>query len=166
MNIGWMKHGPPMVATEAGGGGEAEMATEDGGGGEADYPHERGHLYAQPPAGRTNCTYTRHWEVFPLYTNIYAREPSPTNATHGTLKFIGLFDSADACFAAVNASAAGPFRSFTYNDATVLPRPYRRHCWADSSYTWQGRGGAKGQVSGRGPGFPLGPGRPRTARDP
>lgn len=143
MNIGWMKQGPPMDAADSDGGGE-------------DYLHERGHAYAQPPAGKTGCTYTTHWEVYPLYTNIFGREPSPTNATHGTLKFIGLFDSADACFAAVNASRAGPFHSFTYNDATVA-QPYGRHCWADTSYSWQNRGGAKGQVSGRGPGFPTPP---------
>ena len=56
----------------------------------------------------------------------------------------------------MNASAKGPFHSFTYNDAT-LPAPYGRHCWADSSFTWQGRGNLKGQVSGRGPGFPIAP---------
>ena len=81
--------------------------------------------------------------------------------THGTIKFIGLFDTADACFAAVNASKDGPFHSFTWNDATVKA-PYVRHCWADTSMTWQGRGGAKGQVSGRGPGFPLVPKPPST----
>ena len=43
---------------------------------------------------------------------------------------------------------------FTWNDAT-LKQPYGSHCWADTSMTWQGRGGAQGQVSGRGPGFPV-----------
>eukprot|EP01051_Picozoa_sp_SAG22_P000925 SAG22_NODE_30_length_28348_cov_12.488584_22_plen_109_part_00 len=105
---------------------------------------------------------TEAWEVFPGYTNIYNRMPPPTNVTHGTIHFIGLFDSADACFAAVNASMAKAggggltFHSFTYNDGTVKA-PYGRHCWADTSMTWQGRGGAKGQVSGRGPGFPIAP---------
>ena len=46
--------------------------------------------------------------------NIYNREPSPTNVTHGTLKFVGLFDSVDACFAAVNRSAT-KFHSFTFH---------------------------------------------------
>ena len=60
------------------------------------------------------CKTTTSWEVFAEFTNIYDRLPSPTNVTHGTIHFIGLFDSVDACFAAVNASKAGPFHSFTY----------------------------------------------------
>ena len=48
---------------------------------------------------------------------------SPTNITHGTLHFIGEFDSAGACFAAVNASKAGPFHSFTYNDDSKINKP-------------------------------------------
>jgi hypothetical protein len=117
--------------------------------------HRHPEQQQQPLEG--NCQVTSHWEVFPGVTNIYNREPSPTNITHGTLHFIGLFDTADECFAAVNASSKdGPFHSFTYNDPTVKA-PYGRHCWADSSMVWQNRGGAKGQVSGRGPGFPLVP---------
>ena len=84
----------------------------------------------------------------------------------GTLKFIGEFDSVEDCFAAVNASSAtdGPFNSFTYNDDS-LAEPYGRHCWADTSMTWQGRGpGYKGQVSGRGPGFPVPPPLPPSNR--
>ena len=51
--------------------------------------------------------------MFPGVTNIYDRELSPTNAAHDTLKLVGMFDSADACFAAVNATSAtdGPFNS-------------------------------------------------------
>ena len=139
MEIGWFNHGPPMATAEP-------------------FPHERSFAYTQPPpgAGIGSCAFTTGWEVLPGYTNIYNREPAPTNVTHGTLKFVGLFDSVDACFAAVNATSAaqGPFHSFTYNDATVAP-PYGRHCWADTSMVWQNRGGAKGQTSGRGPGFPL-----------
>ena len=44
---------------------------------------------------------------------IYDREPSPTNVTHGTIHFVGIYETADACFAAVNASNEGPFHSFT-----------------------------------------------------
>ena len=117
MEIGWFNHGPPMATAEP-------------------FPHERSFAYAQPPpgAGIGSCAFTTGWEVLPGYTNIYNREPAPTNVTHGTLKFVGLFDSVDACFAAVNATSAaqGPFHSFTYNDATVAP-PYGRHCWADTS---------------------------------
>ena len=74
----------------------------------------------------------------------------------GTIKFIGLFDSAEECFGALNASTQGPFNSFTWNDATIPP-PYGRHCWGDTSMIWQNRGGATGQTSGRGPGFPVAP---------
>ena len=159
MNIGWMKHGPPMVedtvAAERSSAARDEaregMRHADG-----NAESEVTYAYTQPPASGTNCSFTSSWQVFDQYTNIYDREPSPTNVTHGTLKFIGLFDTADACFAAVNKSTDGPFHSFTYNDDTC-PQPYGRHCWADTSFTWQGRGGAKGQVSGRGPGFPVHP---------
>ena len=168
MNIGWSLGGPPMEV--------------------ADYPEEHDRAYAQgllqttttasvsaTTAARshsrptttttsaaaayaaTGCQFTTHWDVYNESTNIYNRMPSPTNVTHGTLHFIGLFDSAQACFAAVNASKEGPFNSFTYNDAT-LSAPYGRHCWADTSMTWQNRvGGYKGQVSGRGAGFPITP---------
>ena len=118
-----------------------------------------------PPAPAPPAPVTTTWQVFPDVTNIYDREPSPTNATHGTLKFVGIFDSVDACFAAVNATSAanGPFHSFTYNDATTKSVAYAKHCWADTSMTWQGRGNAPGQTSGRGPGFPLTPPTPEVA---
>lgn len=143
MNIGWSLGGPPMMVDE--------------------YPHEQSFGYTQLPrsvadsSDATGCMYSTTWEVFPGYTNIYDREPSPTNATHGTLKFVGIFDTADACFAAVNATSAkdGPFHSWTYNDDTTKSANYAKHCWADTSMTWQGRGGAADQVSGRGPGFPI-----------
>lgn len=84
---------------------------------------------------------TKTWQVFPGITNIYDREPSPTNVTHGTLKFVGEFESVELCFAAVNATSArdGPFHSFTYNDATTKSPLYANHCWADTSMTWQVR---------------------------
>ena len=145
MNIGWVNRGPPMLQQD-------DDDDDADGVGAGPYPHETTFAYAQPPpAGApTNCTFTTHWEVFPGYTNIYNREPSPTNVTHGTLIYIGMFNSTDECFAAVNASKLGPFNSFTYNDPTLDP-PYGRHCWADTSYTWQNRANAPGQVSGRGP---------------
>lgn len=115
--------------------------------------------YTMRPEAAPVCKTTTSWEVFPEFTNIYDRLPSPTNVTHGTIHFIGLFDSVDACFAAVNASKAGPFHSFTYNDATIK-QPYGRHCWADTSMAWQNRGGCKGQTAGRGPGFPVPPPKP------
>jgi len=140
LNIGWSTGGPPMMVE--------------------DYPLESSFSYTQPPegaGGASSCMYTTSWEVLPGYTNIYNREPSPTNATHGTLKFVGLYDTVEECFAAVNASSGGPFHSFTYNDDTIAP-PYGRHCWADSSFVWQDRGPQyKGQTSGRGPGFPIRP---------
>lgn len=152
MNIGWMKKGPPMQTSDSNdavgtAGRSARFLTGPRPPRTHAYEsmHEAMHTPTSTPPG-TNCSFTTTWEVFPLYTNIYNREPSPTNATHGTLKFIGLFESVDACFAAVNSSKAGPFHSFTWNDATV-PQPYGKHCWADTSFTWQGRGGAKGQVS-------------------
>jgi sucrose-6-phosphate hydrolase SacC (GH32 family) len=160
LNIGWMKHGPPMLAESA------DHASAD-----TDFRrrarirHPAAEFLAEalhaPVPSPPGCSFTTHWEVFPLFTNIYNREPSPTNVTHGTLKFVGLFESADACFAAVNHSTEGPFHSWTYNDASVPP-PYGKHCWADTSFTWQNRGGAKGQVSGRGPGFPLAPALPSS----
>ena len=144
MNIGWNTGGPPMMSATAA------------------VSQQPSSLYTRRPEDlEGNCEVTTSWEVFPGFTNIYDRMPSPTNVTHGTIKFIGLFDTADACFAAVNASKEGPFHSFTWNDATIKA-PYGRHCWADTSMTWQGRGGAKGQVSGRGPGFPLVPKPPST----
>jgi len=78
-----------------------------------DFPHrkESGFVRAPAPESRSSCQYTTSWEVFPATTNIYNRMPSPTNVTHGTLHFIGLFETADACFAAVNASKDGPFHS-------------------------------------------------------
>ena len=154
MNIGWSTGGPPMGAV-------AEYPHEDEH--EDEHDHEHGYsYYASVPsdtakaeaAAAGSCTFTDSWEVFADYTNIYGREPSPTNATHGTLLYIGMYDSTDECFAAVNASTRGPFHSFTYNNASVA-QPYGRHCWADTSMTWQGRGNAFGQSSGRGPGFPL-----------
>ena len=42
-----------------------------------------------------NPALTKTWQVFPNVTNIYDREPSPTNATHGTLKFVGIFNSVE-----------------------------------------------------------------------
>ena len=118
-----------------------------------------------PPAPAPPAKVTTTWQLFPGYTNIYDREPSPTNVTHGSLKFVGMFDSTEECFAAVNATSAkdGPFHSFTYNDATVKSAAYAKHCWADTSMTWQGHGGATGQDSGRGPGFPLVPPTPEVA---
>ena len=159
MNIGWMKQGPPMLSSEgddapgAGRGARSPRGHRSMRASAAEFMREA--MRSDPPAG-TNCSFTRQWEVLPQFTNIYNREPSPTNATHGTLKFIGMYETVEACFAAVNSSKDGPFHSFTWNDATVPP-PYGKHCWADTSFTWQGRGGARGQVSGRGPGFPLAP---------
>lgn len=114
-----------------------------------------GYRVTPPPSPLTTT-----WQVFEDYTNIYDREPSPTNVTHGTLKFVGLFDTATECFAAVNATSAkdGPYHSWTWNDAVKTTSPaYANHCWGDTSMTWQGRGDAPGQVSGRGPGFPANP---------
>jgi len=122
----------------------------------ADAPASSAFAAGQSSNSDPFCGTTTYWELFPEYTNIWDREPTPTNVTHGTLHFIGEFDSVDECFAAVNASKDGPFHSFTYNDATVKD-PYGRHCWADTSFTWQNRGSAKGQISGRGPGFPVYP---------
>jgi hypothetical protein len=111
MNIGWSVGGPPMAP----GGGVAEFPGADGANddpgtevGEAfvasSFRHitfisfyvftEAGYRYTQRPrsadrAGDTNlggCQYSAAWEVFDGYTNIYNREPSPTNETHGTLK--------------------------------------------------------------------------------
>ena len=149
MNLGWSLGGPPMMVD--------------------DYPHEQGFAYTKHPgreATEGSCMYSTSWEVFKGYTNIYDRMPSPTNITHGTIKFIGVFNDADACFAAVNASSAtdGPFHSFTYNDNTTKSAAYAKHCWADTSMTWQGRGNAAGQVSGRGPGFPIAPPFPPQSR--
>jgi hypothetical protein len=92
--------------------------SHDGNGGPDVYPHEVHHAYTQRPdtALPGDCAVTSSWEVFPGFTNIYDRMPTPTNVTHGTIHFIGLFETADACFAAVNASTEGPFHSFTYND--------------------------------------------------
>ena len=142
MNLGWSLGGPPMMVD--------------------DYPHEQAFGYTTLPpsvvdSGSTGCMYSTTWEVFDGYTNIFDREPSPTNATHGTLKYVGVFDTATECFAAVNATSAkdGPFHSWTWNDPATKSADYARHCWADTSMTWQGRGGASGQVSGRGPGFPI-----------
>jgi sucrose-6-phosphate hydrolase SacC (GH32 family) len=145
MNIGWSTGGPPMMVDE--------------------YPEETSHLYTQRPtdAPQGSCAFTKAWEVFPLYTNIYNRMPSPTNVTHGTLKFMGEFGTVDECFAAVNASTDGPFHSFTWNDDTNPPE-YAQHCWGDTSMRWQNRGGCKGQISGRGPGFPIQPPLPPSAR--
>ena len=70
-----------------------------------------GFVRAPAPESGSSCQYTTSWEVFPATTNIYNRMPSPTNVTHGTIHFIGLFGTADACFAAVNASKDGPFHS-------------------------------------------------------
>ena len=153
MNIGWINQGPPMA-------NERRAGTE--GRDQMTYPHETAFGFTQLPAGAGigGCEFTRSWEVLPGFTNIYNRMPSPTNQTHGSLIFIGLFDSAVECFAAVNktSSTGGPFHSFTYNDASVASADYARHCWADTSFTWQNRGpGYDGQVSGRGPGFPLTP---------
>merc|ERR1712166_98964 len=137
MNIGWSTGGPPMTDyVDAAPGMRQRRAPE--------------------AAALGECQFTKSWEVYPGYTNIYDREPSPTNVTQGTIKFIGLFDSAEECFGALNASTQGPFNSFTWNDATIPP-PYGRHCWGDTSMIWQNRGGAKGQTSGRGPGFPVAP---------
>ena len=169
MNIGWMKKGPPMTATPESVDHEGSSPLHGNAlprrkrqwithARSAEFMAEAMRAPLRPPAG---CSFTQYWQVFPQFTNIYNREPSPTNVTHGTLKFIGLFDSAEACFAGVNQSKDGPFHSWTYNDASV-PAPYGNHCWADTSFTWQGRGGAKGQVSGRGPGFPLPPTLPST----
>jgi len=141
MNIGWFNGGPPMESGELG------------------FPHEKSFHYTQPPPlTETNgCRFTTNWEVFPGYTNIYDRMPSPTNATHGTLKYVGTFETMEACFAAVNKTSAtdGPFHSWTYNNASVTGKDYQNHCWGDTSMTWQNRGNAVGQVSGRGPGFPI-----------
>ena len=45
--------------------------------------------YTKRPESATQCRRTTHWEVLQGYTNIYDRMPSPTNVTHGTIKFIG-----------------------------------------------------------------------------
>jgi hypothetical protein len=148
MNIGWSTGGPPMMVEE--------------------FPEETTHLYTQRPkdaphAPQGSCKFTTNWEVLPGYTNIYNRMPSPVNVTHGTLHHIGEFDTVDECFAAVNASKDGPFHSFTWNDKSCGP-VYGLHCWADTSMTWQNRGGSSGQTSGRGPGFPVKPPLPPSSR--
>ena len=157
MNIGWVTGGPPMMVADHP--DDATFGSPQTG----RYSAGRG-AASTPGPGRTGeCAVTTHWEVVHGATNIYHRIKAPTNVTQGTLKFIGLFDTAQDCFAAVNATSAkdGPFHSFTYNDATVKDPNYARHCWADTSMTWQGLCGSAhnricpGQTSGRGPGFPL-----------
>jgi len=154
MNIGWVTGGAPMHSYTD----QAPSGPWKGTKGTLQHSEEIDWFKQQPPPDASNqCLYTQSWEVLVGATNIDNRMPSPTNVTHGTLHFIGQFDTVDECFAAVNASKAGPFHSFTWNDAS-LPQPYGRHCWADTSMTWQNRNsGCKGQVSGRGPGFPLAP---------
>ena len=117
-----------------------------------------------PPApSPTPSKVSTSWEVFPNTTNIYDRVPKP-NADSGTVHFLGVFPTTDACFAAANASGAskGPFHSFTYSHQTARNGAFSGHCYADTSMVWQGGGAAagRGQVgtdSGRGPGFPLTP---------
>ena len=160
MNIGWETGGPPMMSAlnHVSQHPSTSPWSHDGSGGPDIYLHEAQHAYTQLPEGSElpgNCRVGSSWEVFQDYTNIYNRMPSPTNITHGTIHFIGMFSTSDECFAAVNASKAGPFHSFTWNDATIKDPHYAKHCWADTSMTWQNRGGAKGQVAGRGPGFPA-----------
>ena len=168
MNIGWITGGPPMMVADYPDGDSfshprpstprpsaARPAAGSGGRGVA----------AHTPAPSGECPATTHWEVIRGATNIYKRLKVPTNVTQGTLKFVGTFDSAEDCFAAVNATSAkdGPFHSFTYNDATVKDPNFAKHCWADTSMTWQGLCGSHhdricpGQTSGRGPGFPQTP---------
>ena len=162
MNIGWSTGGPPMAEMSA----TAAVQHLPLSLYSPQVPSSQPHGAASSGGGGGNCKVTASWEVFTGYTNIYDRMPSPTNATHGSIHFIGQFDTAEECFAAVNASsatAAPPlsFHSWTWNDATIK-QPYGRHCWADTSMVWQDRGGSKGQVSGRGPGFPLVPKPPSS----
>ena len=117
MNIGWNTGGPPMAEMSATTAVQQlplslyapQVDPQDKGG----------------PPGNNNCKVTESWDVLAGFTNIYNRMPPPTNETHGTLHFIGEFDTADECFAAVNASNAKPhnpplaFHSWTWNDATV-----------------------------------------------
>ena len=81
---------------------------------------------APPPAG---CSFT-NWQFFPQF-NIYNQSP-PTNVTRGTLKFIGLFDSAGH----VSLASINPRMAHSTHGRTMMRRspPAWEPLLADTCY--------------------------------
>ena len=107
---------------------------------------------------RSTSNVTTSWQVFPNMNNVASRAPaspgipaSPGCGKDCTVKFIGVFNTTDECWAAVNASAAGPFHSFTWH-SMEFPLPYRGHCYGDTSFTWLDRK-QENIVSAKAPGW-------------
>ena len=107
------------------------------------------------PSTRRNLT--TGWEVMRGVNNVNGRVDQP-GVSKGTVHFIGVYTTTEQCFAAVNASTAGPFHSFTFH-TPAYGGEFASHCYADTSFTWIGDSHHQPHIdSGRGPGFPLGPG--------
>ena len=77
------------------------------------------------------------WELFPGMNNVAGRIDFPT-VDKGSVKFIGVFNTTDECWAAVNVSTKGLFKSFTFH-TEAFSAPWRMHCYGDTSFTWINR---------------------------
>jgi hypothetical protein len=100
---------------------------------------------------------TTNWQLFPGVNNVASRIEQPT-VDKPPVHFVGVFNTTAECFAAANSSSKGPFHSFTFH-TPAFGGPFGAHCYGDTSYTWTNDKQSKID-SGRGPGFPIGPGPP------
>lgn len=115
---------------------------------------------APPP---TPGPVTKSWQVFKGVNNVASRVDQP-GVSKGSVKFVGVFNTTEECFAAANASKLGPFHSFTFH-TPAYGGPFGAHCYGDTSFTWTNDHQSKID-SGRGPGFPLNPPGPPPADGP
>lgn len=76
-----------------------------------------------------------NWSIFPNLNNVFARVPNP-NGNTSQVKFLGTFETVEACQKAVDASTI-KFLSFTWHSPSFSSPPtFASHCYGTMSNFW------------------------------
>eukprot|EP01062_Namystynia_karyoxenos_P023974 TRINITY_DN19300_c0_g1_i1.p1 TRINITY_DN19300_c0_g1~~TRINITY_DN19300_c0_g1_i1.p1 ORF type:complete len:935 (+),score=273.61 TRINITY_DN19300_c0_g1_i1:66-2870(+) len=107
-----------------------------------------GHWYTWMfEVGAEKAPTTVGWTVYDGQNAVFGKVPGPNQNT-SDVKFVGVHDSSDSCWAACNAT--GSCKAWTWHSASYPDEPWRKHCYAIVVDMWSPT--AEGDVvSGRGP---------------
>ena len=74
------------------------------------------------------------WKEFDGENNVYGAAHNGTST--GTIKFLGSFDSAALCAAAIKKAKAGTYHSWTWHQDVASNQAYRKQCFGRTDVTW------------------------------
>jgi hypothetical protein len=74
------------------------------------------------------------WQIFEGQNEVFGKAQSKSDTD--TIKYIGTFDTLDACEAGINSSAKGPFKAFTYHHTDFDSGKYAGQCFGVTDSSW------------------------------